>query len=157
MDLDQVLGRATGLAAQAGGALLRRVQHVRLPGVGQASVTDDPERAARRWRAVTVLCAPSDVDPADLPAPLKALGSLVEVRVTPAPGDKGTELAARYRATPSEEEIGRLRAALRASKQLLETGEVLRMDPRPHGHRAQTPGGRLLDGAVARAKKEGVL
>ena len=144
-------------AADLGGTLLTRLQGLKLPGVGTASVSDDPERAARRWRAVTVLRAPSDVDPAHLPAPLAALGSLVEVRVTPAPGDKGTELAARYRATPSEEEVGRLRAALRASKQLLETGEVLRMDPRPHGHRAPTPAGRLLDGAVARAKKEGVL
>lgn len=144
-------------AADLGGALLGRLQGLKLPGVGTASVSDDPGRAARRWRAVTVLCAPSDVDPAALPAPLAALGTLIEVRVTPAPGDKGTEIAARYRADASEEEIGRLRAALRTAKQLLEVGEVLRMDPRPHGHRAQTPNGRLLDGAVARAKKEGVL
>ena len=144
-------------AADLGGTLLNRLQGLKLPGVGTASVSDDPERAARRWRAVTVLCSPADVRVDDLPAPLAALGSLVEVRVTPAPGDKGTEIAARYRATPSDEELGRLRAALRASKQLLETGEVLRMDPRPHGERKQTPQGRLLDGVVANAKKEGVL
>ena len=144
-------------AAGVGGALLGRLQSLRLPGVGTASAKDDPERAARRWRAVTVQCAPTDVRVEDLPAPLAALGTLIEVRVTPAPGDKGTELAARYRASASEEEIGRLRAALRTAKQLLEVGEVLRMDPRPHGERTQTPPGRLLDGVVANAKKEGVL
>ncbi len=144
-------------AADVGGALLGRLQDLRLPGVGTASAKDDPARAARRWRVVTVLLPADRVDPGDLPAPLAALGDRIEVRVTPAPADKGTEVAARYRTAPSEEDIGRLRAALRASKQLLETGEVLRMDPRPHGERAQTPAGRLLDGVVANAKKEGVL
>jgi hypothetical protein len=144
-------------AADLGGTLLSRLQGLKLPGVGTASVSDDPGRAARRWRAVTVLRSPDDVRVDDLPAPLAALGSRVEVRVTPAPGDKGTELAARYRVTPSEEEVGRLRAALREAKQLLETGVVLRMDPRPHGARKQTPQGRLLDGVAANAKREGVL
>jgi hypothetical protein len=156
MDLDQVLGRATGLAAQAGGALLRRVQHVRLPGVGQASVTDDPERAARRWRAVTVLRDPADVEAAALP-PLAALGDRIEVRVTPAPGDRGAELAARYRGTPTEDEVGDLRAALREAKALLEVGEVLRVDPQPHGRRAATPQGAALEGAAQAAPREGVL
>ncbi|MBM7806154.1 hypothetical protein JOD57_001991 [Geodermatophilus bullaregiensis] len=158
MDLNQVLGRATGLASGAGGALLRRLQHVRLPGAGQASTTDDPERAARRWRAVTVLRDPADVDPAaGLPAPLAALGDRVEVRVTPAPGDRGTELAARYRGTPTEDEVGDLRAALREAKALLEVGQVLRMEPQPHGRRAATPQGAALEGAAQAAPREGVL
>ncbi|MGY1746810.1 hypothetical protein [Blastococcus sp. SYSU D00695] len=144
-------------AADVGGALLDRLQGLKLPGVGTASVSDDPERAARRWRAVTVLRPAADLPLDGLPAPLAALGDRVEVRVTPAPGDKGTELAARWRGPASEEELGRLREALRAAKQLLETGEVLRMDPRPHGDRAVTPQGRLLDGAVARARKAGLL
>ncbi len=145
-------------AADLGGTLLGRLQGLRLPGVGTASAKDDPVTAARRWRVVTVLVPADRVGSGeDLPAPLAALGTLIEVRVTPAPGDKGTEVAARYRADSSEEEIGRLRAALRTAKQLLEVGEVLRMDPRPHGERAQTPAGRLLDGVVADAKKEGVL
>ncbi|SFP01722.1 hypothetical protein SAMN05660464_1969 [Geodermatophilus dictyosporus] len=158
MDLTQVIGRATGLAGGAGAALLQRLQHVRLPGVGQASATDDPERAARRWRAVTVLRDPADVDPAaGLPTPLAALGDRIEVRVTPAPGDRGTELAARYRHTPGPEEIGDLRAALREAKALLEVGEVLRVDPQPHGRRAATPQGAALEGAAKAAPREGVL
>ncbi|MGY1669616.1 hypothetical protein [Geodermatophilus sp. SYSU D00710] len=155
MDLDQLVSRATGLAGGAGAALLGRLQHVRLPGVGTASARDDPATAARRWRAVTVLADPDRL--ADLPPPLAALGDRVETRVTPAPGDKGTELAARFRGPATDEEIGRLRQALREAKQLVEVGEVLRMDPRPHGERTETPGGRLLDGAVAASRREGVL
>ncbi|WNV75112.1 hypothetical protein [Geodermatophilus sp. DSM 44513] len=142
-------------AADAGGALLGRLQSVRLPGVGTASAKDDPAAAARRWRAVTVLADPGRL--AELPAPLAVLGDRVETRVTPAPGDKGTELAARYPGGASDEEVGRLRQALREAKQLVEVGEVLRMDPRPHGERVPTPGGRLLDGAVAASRREGVL
>ena len=144
-------------AADLGGTLLNRLQGLKLPGVGTASVSDDPERAARRWRVVTVLCSPTDVSVDDLPAPLAALGSLVEVRVTPAPGDKGTELAARYRERASDEQIGQLRAALREAKQLIEVGEVIRVDPAPHGVRKPTPQGAVLEGATTRAGKEGVL
>ncbi|MCV2490334.1 hypothetical protein OF117_13275 [Geodermatophilus sp. YIM 151500] len=142
-------------AADAGGALLGRLQSVRLPGVGTASVKDDPATAARRWRAVTVLCDPDRL--ADPPAPLAALGGRIETRVTRAPGDKGTELAARYRGSASDAEIGELRAALREAKQLVEVGEVLRVEPQPHGPRAETPAGKALDGAAAAAPKEGVL
>jgi hypothetical protein len=157
MDLNDLIGRATGLAGDAGAALLRQLQHVRVPGAGQASATDAPEVAARRWRAVTVLREPADVDAAGLPAPLAALGDRIEVRTTPAPGDRGTELAARYRGTPGEEEIGDLRAALREAKALLEVGEVLRVDPQPHGTRPATPQGAALEGAAKAAPREGVL
>lgn len=156
MDLNQLIGRAGGLAGEAGAALLRQLQHVRVPGAGQASTTDDPERAARRWRAVTVLRDPADVAAA-LPAPLAAFGDRIEVRTTPAPGGRGTELAARLRGTPTEEQIGDLRAALREAKALLEVGEVLRVDPQPHGRRAATPQGAALEGAAQAAPREGVL
>ncbi len=157
MELNQLIGRATGAAGGAGAALLKQLQHVRVPGAGQASTTDDPERALRRWRAVTVFREPADVDAAGLPAPLAALGDRIEVRTTSAPGDRGTELAARYRGTPSEDEIGDLRAALREAKALLEVGEVLRVDPQPHGRRAATPQGAALEGAAQAAPREGVL
>lgn len=156
MDLNQLIGRAGGLAGEAGAALLRQLQHVRVPGAGQASTTDDPQRAARRWRAVTVLRDPADVAAA-LPAPLAAFGDRIEVRTTPAPGERGTELAARLRGTPTEEQIGDLRAALREAKALLEVGEVLRVDPQPHGRRAATPQGAALEGAAQAAPREGVL
>jgi hypothetical protein len=153
MALPKTLSR---LAGRAGGAALTQLQHLRLPGVGQSSVTDDPATSARRWRAVTVLCPPERLD-AELPAPLAAFGDRLEVRTTPAPGDRGTELAARFQGPVSEEDIGALRVALRQAKQLVEVGEVLRMDPRPHGRRADTPQGRALDGMTARADEEGVL
>jgi hypothetical protein len=156
--LSQAAGRAAGLAAGAGGEVLRRLQATRLPGVGGASATDDPETAARRWRAVTVLTAPGDEPTAaNLPAPLEAFGDRVEVRITPAPGGKGTELAARYRERPSEQEVGALREALRDAKQLIEVGEILRVDPAPHGVRTPTPQGSLLDGMTKAAPREGVL
>ncbi|MGY1917020.1 hypothetical protein [Blastococcus sp. SYSU DS0973] len=146
------------IVSRAGGALLSTLQHVRLPGVGQASVTDDPATAARRWRAVTVLKKPDQVGSAvSPPPPLDRFGDRLEVRILPAPVDKGTELAARFRDTPSDDEIGELRAALREAKQRLETGEVLRVDPQPHGHREPTPQGAALEGMTEQAPKEGVL
>ncbi|MGY1605210.1 hypothetical protein [Geodermatophilus sp. SYSU D00815] len=156
--LSQAADRAAGLAAGAGGQVLRSLRSVRLPGVGQASVTDDAATAARRWRAVTVLRDPADVGTPQAPPPaLAALGDRIEVRITPAPGDKGTELAARYRGEASQEDLGALRAALREAKQVLEVGEVLRVDPAPHGHRKPTPQGALLEGLTKSAPKEGVL
>lgn len=158
MAVPRILDSLRGATTEAGGALLGRLQHVRLPGVGQSSVPDDPETAARRWRAVTVLGSPEQVGTgAELPAPLAALGDRLEVRITPAPGDRGTELAARYHDRPSDEDLRALRSALRQAKQLIEVGEVLRVDPAPHGVRKRTPQGAALEGATARAAGEGVL
>ncbi|MGY1750237.1 hypothetical protein [Modestobacter sp. SYSU DS0511] len=156
MDLSKIVTRATGLASGAGSGALKQLQHLRVPGVGQTSVTDDPRTAARRWRAVTVL---TDVDAlrTTTPAPLAAFGDRLEVRVTPAPGDRGAELAARFRGPVTQDEIGELRAALREAKQLVEVGEVLRVEPQPHGHRKETPQGAVLDGMTRDAGKEGVL
>jgi hypothetical protein len=153
MPLPEIVTRAAGLA---GSGALRRLQHLRLPGIGQASATDDPRTAAGRWRVVTVLTDP-DLLRTTTPAPLAALGDRLEVRVTAAPGDRGAELAARFRGPVTEEEIGELRSALRQAKQLAEVGEVLRLDPAPHGHRSATPQGAALEGMTARAAKEGVL
>ncbi|WP_222194434.1 hypothetical protein [Modestobacter italicus] len=156
MPLPKIVARAAGLASEAGGTALKQLQHVRIPGVGQASVTDDPRTSARRWRAVTVLTDPDQLRTAT-PAPLAAFGDRLEVRVSQAPGDRGAELAARFRGPVTEEEIGELRSALREAKQLVEVGEVLRNEPQPHGHRKQTPQGKVLDGVIAQAPKEGVL
>ncbi|WP_164700227.1 hypothetical protein [Modestobacter sp. KNN46-3] len=156
MPLPKFLSQVAGLATQAGSGALSQLQHVRIPGIGQASVTDDPDTAARRWRAVTVLTDPDELRTAT-PAPLVRFGDRVEVRVTPAPGERGAELAARFREPVGEDEVGELRAALREAKQRIETGEVLRNEPQPHGHRKQTPQGGVLDGMVERAPKEGVL
>ncbi|MGY1843423.1 hypothetical protein [Modestobacter sp. SYSU DS0875] len=156
MDLSTIVTRATSLAGEAGSSALKQLQHIRVPGVGQSSVTDDPRTAARRWRAVTVL-TDADALRTTPPAPLTAFGDRLEVRVTPAPGDRGAELAARFRGPVTKDEIGELRAALREAKQLVEVGQVLRVEPQPHGHRKETPQGAVLDGMTRDAGKEGVL
>ncbi|WP_138734965.1 hypothetical protein [Modestobacter excelsi] len=156
MPLPKIVTRAAGLAGGAGGKALARLQHLRLPGIGQSSVTDDPLTAARRWRAVTVLTDPEQLRTA-IPAPLAAFGDRLDVRVAPAPGDRGAELAARFRGPVTKDELGDLRAALRESKALVEVGEVLRVDPQPHGHRKPTPQGAAVEGMAAKAPKEGVL
>lgn len=107
------------------------------------------------WLAVTVLRDPSEIDTARLPRPLADLGDRVEVEVRPAAGGKGAELAARLRDRPGSASaparlVGRdpqaeLRSALRRSKQLIEVGEVLAVDPAPHGRRTATPWGALLE------------
>jgi hypothetical protein len=122
-----------------------------------------------RWRVVTVNKPAAEVAPdGKLPDPLAALGDDVEVRITPAPDGKGSEMAVRLRAPEPSGPMavaGRLaghdprqavRSALRESKALIEVGEVLRVDPRPAGHRPPTPGGKLLDMVTKRARAEGV-
>ena len=156
MPLPRIVARAAGLAGEAACSALKQLQHVRLPGIGQASVTDDPRPSARRWRAVTVLTDPEQLRNAT-PAPLTAFGDRLEVRVTPAPGDRGAELAARFRGPVTDDEIGELRAALREAKALVEVGEVLRVDPQPHGHRKATPQGAAIEGMADEAPRQGVL
>jgi hypothetical protein len=158
MAVPKLLTRAAGVAADAGGVVLRQLQNARIPGTGRPAVHDDPRTAVGRWRAVTVLVSPDRVGTADaLPPPLAGFRDRIEIRVTPAPGDKGTELAARFRGEATEDDIGELRSALRRAKQLLEAGEVLRVDPVPHGERKPTPQGELLEKAAAEAHKGGVL
>jgi uncharacterized protein (DUF1778 family) len=158
MALPRILTAAAGVATGAGGVVLKRLQNARVPGTGRPPVQDDPKTAVRRWRVVTVLCSPEEVGTGDaLPAPLARFRDRIEIRVTPAPGDKGTELAARFRDQATEDDIGELRSALRRAKQVLEVGEVLRVDPVPHGERKPTPQGALLEKAAAEAPKGGVL
>lgn len=84
-----------------------------------------------RWRAVTVNVPPQELSV--VPEPLARLDGRVEVRMQPAPGDKGTELAARLTGEGGSQIDGRpaleaLRAALRQAKQLCEVGYVLEPD-----------------------------
>ncbi|MDO9397780.1 MAG: hypothetical protein Q7T71_14635, partial [Herbiconiux sp.] len=65
---------------------------------GGAAPSPAPQHAAGRWRVVTVGLPESEVLVGRaLPAPLQELADLVEVRTTPAPGGRGTELSARPR------------------------------------------------------------
>ncbi|PPK97495.1 hypothetical protein CLV92_10325 [Kineococcus xinjiangensis] len=141
-----------GAGAGAGAAVARRFRAGAEAGAG-----------ALRWHVVTVLRAPEEVlVDGTPPQPLADLGDAVEVRVQPAPGDRGTELAVRMRPSAPPPRDGQdprrvLRTALRESKQLLEAGSVLRVDPRPAGRRKATPTGALLDAVVRRAPGEGAL
>ncbi|MFI5834666.1 hypothetical protein ACIA5A_13420 [Micromonospora sp. NPDC051300] len=96
-----------------------------------------------RWQVVTVTGRPEQVLPAGRwPEPLRRLDGAVEVWARPAPGGRGTELAVRplggaptlpgFAAHLVGDDPGRfLRQVLRETRQLLETGEVLRADRSP--------------------------
>ncbi|MFY1703607.1 hypothetical protein ACN28G_18020 [Micromonospora sp. WMMA1923] len=94
--------------------------------------------ASGQWQVVTVDRPPAQVLPGGVwPAPLRQLDGAVEVRVGSAPGERGTELAARWRpGVPAglaahlvgDDPARLVRQALRQVKQLAETGELLRSD-----------------------------
>lgn len=148
--------------AAAGGVVARRAV--------QSTPESAGEESTGRWYSVTLNRSQDEVMPnGQLPGPLAGLGDLVEVQVRPAPGGKGTELAARLRVPePTGPRAARarisghdprqqVRSALRQSKQLVEVGEVLRVDPTPHGRRPPTPTGKLIEVVTRRAGGEGVL
>lgn len=157
--------KVAAIAAGAG-IIIQQVSRSRV----RAPADGNGVEPRNRWHAVTVNKAPGEVAPdGNLPEPLADLGDSVEVRITPAADSKGTELAARLR-EPEPSGAGAIparlsgrdprqavRAALRESKQLLEVGEVLRVDPQPAGDRTPTPMGKLLETATRRAGGEGVL
>ncbi|WP_197030143.1 hypothetical protein [Cellulomonas sp. URHE0023] len=109
------------------------------------------------WRVVTVNRSPEQVD--RTPEPLAVLGSAVEVHTSAAPGDKGTELRARWRPGAEVPDDGDplqvLRSALRQSKQLLEVGWVL--EPDHNVTTQETPLNAPLRRAVKAARGEGLL
>jgi hypothetical protein len=148
--------------APAVGAVVRQVRSA----FGSSSPPAGAGRPASGWLAVTVLVDPSDVDEAALPDPLAEMGERIDVRVARAPAERGTEIYARLRDAPSREGAAHrlgandaeaeLRSALRRAKQLLEVGEVLAVDPAPHGERPSTPGGALLESWTNGAPGAGV-
>jgi hypothetical protein len=133
--MNRTVRRIVVLAGVSAGAIAARRIATRQAGNGAAPQVPD------RWHTVTVNRPPEEVaSEGRLPEPLAGLGDAVEVRVRLAPGGRGSELAARlFGAAPAgvAEAVARaagsdprqdLRAALRQSKQLLETGEVLSPD-----------------------------
>jgi hypothetical protein len=161
--MTSAIGTVASLGARAGGTVVRLVRSAVDPSAARPAGGGRP---ASGWLVVTVFVEPSDIDTARLPAPLAELGERIEVRVGRAPGGKGAELAARLRdGQPSGGAVSRLtgkdpqadlRSALRRAKQLIEVGEVLNLDPAPHGERKATPGGLLLEAASKVAPKAGV-
>jgi hypothetical protein len=157
------LGNVASLAARAGGSVVRQVRSAIDPSAARPAGASQPSSG---WLVVTVFREPSEIDTAELPAPLAEFGEQIEIRVRPAADGKGTELAARRRdRPPSGSALNRLsgrdpqadlRSALRRAKQLIEVGEVLAVDPAPHGKRTATPGGALLETWTKVAPKAGV-
>lgn len=115
--------------------------------------------------AVTVNCPPERLEP--LPEPLAALGHQAEVTLTEAPGGRGTEIHVRPVEPPPTGIAGVLarvrgddprqdvRLALRQTKSLIETGEVLSPDTPPTTH--STLAGKPLELAIRRSHGEGRL
>ncbi len=156
----------------AGGTAVRRVLSAR--GTGRIP-RDEPRGDAQprdggrsRWHVVTVNRPLEEVQPdGQVPGPLGELGDRIEVQVRRAPGGRGTELAARLRAGEPTGAAGaaarlsgrdprqELRSALRQTKQLLETGEVLSADPPASTRRTITS--LPLELATRRAGGEGRL
>jgi hypothetical protein len=114
-----------------------------------------------RWIMVTINCSPQRLaSRADMPEPITRLGDAVDLKISPAPGDRGTELGARLRELPRTKIVGMVarrpeedprrmvEEALRQAKSLIETGEVLRPDWPPSARAAQ--GAKLLEFADRR-------
>lgn len=113
-----------------------------------------------RWHAVTVNRPPDVVAPdGRLPEPLAAMIDRIEVRVRPAPGDKGTEIHARLlQEVPSDGEDDprrALRRALRESRSLIEIGEVI--EPNQNRTTQPTPLNRPIAEATQHGREEGLL
>jgi hypothetical protein len=114
-----------------------------------------------RWIMVTVNCSPQRLaSRADLPDPITRLGDAVDIKIAPAPGDRGTEIGARLRDLPRTKIAGMVRRrpeedprlmveeALREAKAIIEAGEVLRPDWPPSAQ--PIPAGKLLEFAGRR-------
>ncbi|HEV7468765.1 MAG TPA: hypothetical protein VGO23_03150 [Pseudonocardia sp.] len=157
MALTKTIGRAAAVAGAVAGGLAARRSRPRQDG------TD-----ARRWFVVTVNRSPEEVMPdGKLPEPLARLGDAIEVRIRPAPGDKGTELAARLTHPPDSGPAGakarlhgedprqQVRTALREAKAILEVGEVVLPDAPGTTHPGL--GGRLVAVADRIAQGKGRL
>src|SRR3954470_14477682 len=168
--MSNVVSKAAGLAAEGVDALKRRV------GTALGRDASGPE-GGDGWIAVTIN-RPSDEVAASGWSARLGLGDRVETRLSPAPGDKGTEVAGRLvvsAARPEtasaegttgdgpvhgrdgEDSRAELRSALRRVKQELEVGEVLRVDPVPHGERKPTRTGKLIEEAAKRAGGGGIV
>ncbi|GLK17287.1 hypothetical protein [Herbiconiux flava] len=155
------MGTKTAVAAGAAGVVA--IGLVARTLVRKQPESDGDSRHPEGWKAVTVLGDPSAFEQGAYPEPLQRLAEGLEVRVQPAPGDKGFEVHARVKDDADKALFGddepdqALRAALRDAKQLIETGEVLRAVPRPHGKRPTTLFGVAVDKAEDEAKGGGVL
>jgi hypothetical protein len=133
--------------------------------------TSDFASDPSRWQTVTILAQPHRLAPdGRLPAPLAELADLIETRLEPAPGERGTELSARTRPGPKPDSAAQdsagwkggdparqIRSALQRARQLIEVGEVLAVEPQPAGKRRRPARGLLVDLMTGDADQEGVV
>lgn len=111
--------------------------------IGYRAKTYDRLRAKREdhWHVITVNQPLSTIAPnGELPEPLNSMLEEIEVVMQPAPGDKGTEIAARLIAPvptgvmsaatrlSGKDPRQQLRQVLRETKSRLEAGEVVEAD-----------------------------
>ena len=118
-----------------------------------------------RWQAVTILATPEEIArDGRLPAPLADLAEVIDTRLEPAPGGRGTQLSARTTIGPKPDPTlwkgadpsRQIRSALQHAKQLVEVGEVLSVEPQPAGRRRRTAG-LLVDLMTGDADQEDVV
>lgn len=123
--------------------------------------TSKDREPTNRWIMVTINCSPQRLaSRADLPEPITRLGDAVDIKICPAPGDRGTELGARLRELPRTKIAGMVmrrpeenprhtvEQALREAKAIIEAGEPVRGDWPPPAQPAQV--GKLLEFAGRR-------
>jgi hypothetical protein len=161
--MNRTVSRVVVVAGVGAGVLVVRRMSARQPS------NDAAGQARDRWHTVTVNRPPEEVaTDGRLAGPLAELSDAVEVQIRPAPGGRGTEVAARLRSGAAPSGLGgiaaraagndprqQVRSALRQTKQLLETGEVLSPDKPPTTRR--TLRGLPLELAARRARGEGRL
>lgn len=135
----------------AGAALAGGVAAVRLILARQQRRRPASADGGHRWHVLTAYRPFDDVD-GNLPDVLAGRRDELEVQLRPAPGDRGTEIAAR--ATGPAVTDDDVRRALREARSLLEVGEVLR----PGGPTTEpTPLNRPLRAVTARGREKGLL
>jgi hypothetical protein len=139
-----MMGLTAVAAGGAGVVLYRRVRQARSADFGNGS---------DRWHSVTINCSPEELGPE--PPPLDELGFPVELRIRPAPGDRGTEVAARVTSGADRKRVRELRRALRSARSLAEVGEVLLPDS--PGTTEPTLTGAPLAYATRHGREEGRL
>lgn len=154
---------AGGLALMAAGMGVAGWAASRSRATPKALTTRD--RAPKnRWIMVTINCSPQRLaSRADLPEPITRLGDAVDIKICPAPGDRGTELGARLRDLPRTKVAGMVmrrpeedprhtvEKALRQAKAIIEAGEVVRPDWPPSAQPAQA--GKLVELAGRRGAR----
>lgn len=157
--MNLIKGAFVGAIGAAGAALL-----------GSALAARNRERRAdgdTSWHVLTVYKPLDELRAAPLPEPLSQLGDAVDVELRAAPGGRGAEIAVRLRdgePTGASAVTARItgqdprhavRRALRESRSLIETGEVLKPDVRPSNRR--TVLNRPLEYATRHGREEGLL